>query len=123
MRSERDAHAWTRAYDHLLEKNDQLVLILDATQRPGPEAGKPLALWLKARREMLATKVRLAVYVVTDPGERVEMERRSARAAKAWPYPTAFAGSFEEAERRAVEALTRPVTGDLATIRRKGIPS
>lgn len=105
MQSATDGEAWTRAYDDLLEKNDVVVVIPDAAQRPGPEAGKPLALWLKARREVLAAKVRLAAYVVADPAERAAMEERGARTAKAFPYPTAFVGSFEEAERLAVTAL------------------
>lgn len=76
MQTEADGQAWTRAYDALLETNDALVVILDAAQRPGPEAGKPLALWLKARREVLAAKVRLAIYVVEDADERAAMEDR-----------------------------------------------
>lgn len=105
VQTQADGEAWVRAYDDLLEKNDALVMILDAAQRPGPEAGKPLALWLKARRDVLATKVKLALYVVTDQAERAAMEDRSVKAAKAFPYPTAFVGSFDEAERLAAEAL------------------
>lgn len=80
-------------------------MIFDAAQRPGPKAGKPLALWLKARREVLAVKVGLAVYVVSEAAERRVLEESSARAAKTWPYPTAVAGSLEEAEQRALRAL------------------
>ncbi len=105
MQSEADGEAWTRAYDDLLEKNEAIVVILDAAQRPGPRAGKPLALWLKARRDVLAAKVRLAIYVVSEVAERIVMEENSARAAKSWPYPTALVGSFEEAEQRAMQAL------------------
>lgn len=105
MQTEADGQAWTRAYDDLLEKNDALVVILDASQRPGVEAGKPLALWLKARRTELANKVKLALYVVADAAERAAMEERSARSAKAFPYPTAFVSSFEEAEQIALQAL------------------
>jgi len=105
MQTREDGEAWTRAYDALLEQNDALIVILDAAQRPGPEAGKPLALWLKARREALAAKVKLAIYVVEDAAERAVMEERSARSAKAWPYPTAFIGSFPEAEELATRAL------------------
>ncbi|MDD3674798.1 MAG: hypothetical protein WCY92_11205 [Novosphingobium sp.] len=105
METQADGEAWTRAYDDLLEKNAALVIILDAAQRPGPEAGKPLALWLKARRDVLAAKVRLALYVVTDAAERAAMEERSTRTAKAFPYPTAFVGSFADAEEIAADTL------------------
>jgi len=105
IQTQADGEAWTQAYDELLDRNDALVVILDAAQRPGLEAGKPLALWFKARRDVLASKVRLAAYVVADPAERAAMEERGARAAKAFPYPTVFAGSFEEAERLAAKAL------------------
>lgn len=105
METAADGEEWTRAYDDLLEQNDALVVILDAAQRPGPEAGKPLAIWLKARRDTLAAKVRLALYVVEDAAERATMEERSTRTAKAFPYPTAFVGSFSEAEQIAADTL------------------
>ncbi|MFC6623891.1 MULTISPECIES: hypothetical protein [Sphingomonadaceae] len=105
METEDDGNAWTQAYDALIEKHDAVVVILDAAQRPGPEAGKPLALWLKARRETLAAKVKLAIYVVEDAAERKFMEERSNRASIAFPYPTAFVGSFADAEQLAARTL------------------
>lgn len=105
METEADGEAWTQAYDALLEKHDVVVVILDAAQRPGPAAGKPLALWLKTRRETLAAKVKLAIYVVEDPAERKVMEERSNRASKAFPYPTAFVGSFADGEQLAARTL------------------
>ena len=100
-----DGVAWTEAYDHLLARHDAVVTIVDAAQRPAPQAGKPLAQWLKARREELGAKVRLTVYVVEDAGERAAMEERTAKAGQAFPYPIAVAASFEEAEHLARTAL------------------
>ena len=105
LKSAADGEAWTAAYDRLLARHDAVVTIVDAALRPAPQAGKPLARWLKARREELGAKVRLTIYVAEDAGERAALEERSAKAGKAFPYPTAVAASFEEAGHLARAAL------------------
>ncbi len=86
-------------------RSGSLVMILDAAQRPSREAGKPLALWLKARRDVLARKVRLGIYVVEDPVIRADLEATAPKAAKAWPFPRAIAASFAEAEQAALAKI------------------
>lgn len=49
-----DGEQWVRDYDRLLAADAPIALLLDSAQRPSAEAGRPLALWLKARRERLA---------------------------------------------------------------------
>ncbi|EQA99801.1 hypothetical protein L288_19135 [Sphingobium quisquiliarum P25] len=111
MQTQADGEAWARAYDDLLDKNDAIVMILDAAQRPGPEAGKPLALWLKARREVLAAKVKLALYVVTDAAERTAMEeRRAAQTESAWPIAQITRPAIQRRSPRPIAPASVPLT-------------
>ncbi|MBB3475317.1 hypothetical protein [Sphingomonas sp. BK345] len=105
-----DGEYWTHDYDALLAAGTPLALLLDGAQRPSAEAGRPLALWLKARRDVLATLVRGAVFVVPDPAERGAWQARldAAGGRSPWPYRTAVAADWAAAERLARDWLAAP---------------
>ena len=105
-----DGERWARDYDALLAAGTPLALLLDSAQRPSAEAGRPLALWLKARCDVLATLVRGAVFVVPDAAERAAWQARldAASGRSPWPYRTAVAADWTAAEHLARHWLTAP---------------
>lgn len=95
--TEQDGQDWVAEYDRLLARDRPLVVIAHAQDRPQPPAGKPMILWMKARKADLRRLVKQTIYVVVDAVERAEMERALPGRAKASPYPMAVAESEAEA--------------------------
>lgn len=89
---------WTGDDDALLAAGTKLALLLDGAHRPSAQAGRPLARWLKARRDVSATLVRGAVFVVPD----------AAGGRSPWPYLIAAAADWAAAERLARDWLDAP---------------
>lgn len=103
--SEQDGKEWVAEYDQLLARDRPLVVIAHAEDRPQPPAGKPMILWMKARKADLGRLVKCTIYVVKDETERAEMERLLPGRAKASPYPMAVAASEAGAILMARESL------------------
>lgn len=89
LATEDDGRTWTIEYDALLAPGRPIAIIANARDRPQPPAGKPMALWMKARRNELARLVKLVVYVVEDAAARTALERNLPDRAKTSPYPMA----------------------------------
>ena len=98
LETEQDGIDWTTEYDTLLAQGRPFAVIVDVADRPPlPPAGKPMVLWLKARKAELGRLVKLTLYVVENAAERAEMQRSLPGRAKASPYPMALAASKAEA--------------------------
>lgn len=105
-----DGERWTGDDDALLAAGTKLALLLDGAHRPSAEAGRPLARWLKARRDVSATLVRGAVFVVPDADERAAWQARldAAGGRSPWPYLIAAAADRAAAERLARDWFDAP---------------
>ncbi|ETR79023.1 hypothetical protein X566_07695 [Afipia sp. P52-10] len=101
LETEQDGQRWTTEYDALLARGRPLIVIVNAQDQPLPAAGRPMVLWLKARRAELARLVRVTFYVAEDEAERADMERLLPGRSKASPYPMAIAASEAEALQKA----------------------
>ncbi len=105
--SEEDGERWTREYDAILSEGRPFAVVADVHLRPQPAAGKPMALWLKAKRSVLASLVQLTVYFVEDDAVRGDLERMAIARMNSLPYPLATAASEAEAVRLARRVLQR----------------
>ncbi len=105
LASEQDGQDWTVEYDRLLAIGRPFAVIANVNDRPQPPAGKPMVLWMKARRTELARLVRLTVYVAEDAAERADLTRNLPGRAKSSPYPMAVAASEHEAMSKARASL------------------
>jgi hypothetical protein len=105
LETEQDGRDWTAEYDQLLARGRPLAVIAHVEDRPLPPAGKPMVLWMKARKAELGRLVRVTLYIVEDAAERAEMEQNLPGRAKASPYPMAIAASEAEALAKARAAL------------------
>ncbi|MDH7796151.1 MULTISPECIES: hypothetical protein [unclassified Beijerinckia] len=103
--SEQDGKDWVAEYDQLLARDLPLVVIAHVEDQPQPGAGKPMILWIKARKADLSRLVKRTIYVVEDDTQRAEMQRLLPGRAKASPYPMALAASEAEAIRLARESF------------------
>jgi hypothetical protein len=106
LQTERDGEDWTREYDALLDLGQPFAVIANVVGRPRPPAGKPLVLWMKARKEKLAALVKLSVYIAGDAVERSALEDGLPKRAKASPYPMAVAASEADAISKARASLS-----------------
>ncbi|MGN6303185.1 MAG: hypothetical protein ACTHNH_00100 [Mesorhizobium sp.] len=108
LQTEADGHGWVGEYDTLLARGQPFAVIVDARDRPQPPAGKPMVLWMKARKAELGRLVRLTAYVVEDAAERADLERALPARSKSSPYPMAVAANPAEALTKARSSLGRP---------------
>jgi len=107
LRTKADGRDWIGEYDTLLARGQPFAVIVDARDRPQPPAGKPMVLWMKARKAELGRLVRLTAYVVEDGAERAELERALPARSKSSPYPMAVAASPADALTKARSSLGR----------------
>ncbi len=107
LQTERDGEDWTREYDALLDLGRPFAVIANVVDRPQPPAGKPLVLWMKARKEKLAALVKLSVYIAEDAAERSALEDGLPKRAKASPYPMAVAAGEADAISEARASLSQ----------------
>lgn len=105
LETEHDGLAWTQDYDSCLAAGRPIAIIANVHDRPLPPAGKPMVLWMKARRAELARLVRLTVYVAEDEAEHADLVRTLSATSRKSPYPLAAAGSEAEAIAKAVACL------------------
>jgi hypothetical protein len=111
LRTEEDGREWVAEYDRLLERGRLMVVIVRDGDRPLPPAGKPMILWMKARKAELGRLVAATVYVMEDREEREAMERALPGRSKASPYPMMLAVSEEEALQKARAVLSGALPG------------
>lgn len=97
LETEQDGIDWTREYEQLLAQDRPFAVIVDVQDQPLPPAGKPMVLWLKARKADLGRLVKVTLYIIEDAAERARMQRTLPGRAKASPYPMALAASEAEA--------------------------
>ncbi|QOZ38417.1 hypothetical protein [Bradyrhizobium sp. CCBAU 53421] len=97
LQTEQDGCDWTAEYTALLAADRPLAVIVNVNDQPDVAAGKPMVLWMKARKAELGRLIRVTVYVVDDEAERAELERSLPGRAKALPYPAAIAASEADA--------------------------
>ncbi|WP_298380244.1 hypothetical protein [uncultured Bradyrhizobium sp.] len=97
LQTEQDGCDWTAEYTELLAANRPLAVIVNVNDQPEVAAGKPMVLWMKARKAELGRLVRVTVYIADDDEERAELERTLPGRAKALPYPAAIAASEADA--------------------------
>jgi hypothetical protein len=105
LATELDCRIWTSEYDELLSRERPIAIIVNAADRPPPATGKPMVLWMKARKPQLAQFVRITVYIVVDEAERAHLERNLPFRAKASPFPMAAAANETEAIAKAMASL------------------
>lgn len=86
-----DGEDWAAEFGAFLSRGSPFVVILDAGDRPEPPAGKPMAIWMKAHRSELGRLVRMAIYIVRDPAERLAMAQGLSARARTSPYPMSIA--------------------------------
>lgn len=70
LQTESDGADWTKEYDALLARGRPFFVIANVRDRPQPPAGKPMVLWMKARKAKLAELVKLTIYIAEDDGAR-----------------------------------------------------
>ena len=97
LATEQDGIDWTGEYEQLLAQDRPFAVIVYVNEPPLPPAGKPMVLWLKARKADLGRLVKVTLYIVEDAAERAQMQRTLPGRAKASPYPMALAASEAEA--------------------------
>ncbi|WP_448951181.1 hypothetical protein [Labrys neptuniae] len=97
LETEQDGRDWVEDYERCLAAGAPIAIIARVDDRPLPAAGKPMVLWLKARRAELGRLVKLTIYVAPDEAERAELVRSLPGRAKSAPYAMAVAASEAEA--------------------------
>jgi hypothetical protein len=105
LRTEQDGGNWTREYDGLLARRTPFAVVADVKDRPHPQAGKPMVLWMKAHRKELALRVKLTIFVAEDMAARLDLEEHLPKRSRESPYPIAVAASEAEAIAKARESL------------------
>lgn len=105
LETEQDGRDWTGEYDQLLARGRPVAVIAHSDDRPLQPAGKPMVLWMKARKTELGQLVRVMLYIVEDEAERQEMQKSLPGRAKAVPYPMALAADEGEAVEKARATL------------------
>lgn len=105
LETEQDGRDWIAEYDTLLSRERAMVVIVREGDRPQPGAGKPMVLWMKARRAELARLVAATVFIFEDEAERQAMELALPGRSKASPYPMVLATSEEDALEKARQRL------------------
>lgn len=97
LETEQDGIDWTVEYDSLLAQDRPFAVIVHVSEPPLPPAGKPMVLWLKARKAELGRLVKTTLYVIEDAADRAQMQRTLPGRAEVSPYPMALAASETEA--------------------------
>ncbi|WP_244486241.1 hypothetical protein [Bradyrhizobium viridifuturi] len=75
LQTEQDGCDWTAEYSELLAADRPLAVIVNVNDQPEVAAGKPMVLWMKARKAELGRLIRVTVYIADDDAERAELER------------------------------------------------
>ncbi|WP_449257111.1 hypothetical protein [Bosea sp. (in: a-proteobacteria)] len=109
LTTEQDGRDWVAEYDALLQRERPFAVIVQAGDRPLPPAGKPMILWMKARKAELGRWVRVTIFIIADAAERAGMAASLPGRAKASPYPMALA-----ADEPGAIAQARASLGDAA---------
>ncbi len=105
LETEQDGRDWVAEYDALLARGRAMVVIVREGDRPQPGAGKPMVLWMKARKAELGRLVAATVFIFEDEAERQAMELALPGRAKASPYPMVLAISEADALEKARQRL------------------